>query len=445
MMQLKNSCKYLPRYKGASWVEADLPGQGQVWMPGKQLSVKKDAYHSAAYAQEMHKAIGGEPWKWPKRTLYFISDMHADADAFMASLVASGGVEKTGPRDKDFKLTGAGRKARFIIGGDCFDKGPSTLRLLDVVRRLIDCGADIQLLAGNHDVRMMIGIKSVGMEPNPRTDHFFIRMGPKMVPFLTEIRDRYLQGKDALHGIPDSRECRRRLYPPKSWFREFPQLAVWAMPEKTIESEVQKLRKKMKIFEADCEKAELSIRMVYAAARKWQQLFLSSKGEYAWFYKRMKLGCREGSFIFVHAGIDDRAAKLISEKGMKHINRKFRKQMYRDPFDFYYGSMANIIRTKYRPVDMPLTRHGVKLLRKKSGVHAIVHGHRNLLHGQRIMLRKGMVNFECDTTLDCNSRKKEGLAGQGAAVTIFRPEGLVMGVSTDYPYIKVFEPASINQ
>ncbi|MCK5382584.1 MAG: metallophosphoesterase [Gammaproteobacteria bacterium] len=445
MMQLKNSCKYLPRYKGASWVEADLPGQGQVWMPGKQLSVKKDAYHSAAYAQEMHKAIGGEPWKWPKRTLYFISDMHADADAFMASLVASGGVEKTGPRDKDFKLTGAGRKARFIIGGDCFDKGPSTLRLLDVVRRLIDCGADIQLLAGNHDVRMMIGIKSVGMEPNPRTDHFFIRMGPKMVPFLTEIRDRYLQGKDALHGIPDSRECRRQLYPPKSWFREFPQLAVWAMPEKTIESEVQKLRKKMKIFEADCEKAELSIRMVYAAARKWQQLFLSSKGEYAWFYKRMKLGCREGSFIFVHAGIDDRAAKLISEKGMKHINRKFRKQMYRDPFDFYYGSMANIIRTKYRPVDMPLTRHGVKLLRKKSGVHAIVHGHRNLLHGQRIMLRKGMVNFECDTTLDCNSRKKEGLAGQGAAVTIFRPEGLVMGVSTDYPYIKVFEPASINQ
>ena len=444
-MQLKNSSKYLPRYKGASWVEADLPGQGQVWMPGKQLSVKKDAYHSASYAQEMHKAIGGEPWKWPKRTLYFISDMHADADAFMASLVASGGVEKTGPRDKDFKLTRAGRKARFIIGGDCFDKGPSTLRLLDVVRRLIDCGADIQLLAGNHDVRMMIGIKSVGMEPNPRTDHFFIRMGPKMVPFLTEIRDRYLQGKDALHGIPDSRECRRQLYPPKSWFREFPQLAVWAMPEKTIEREVQKLRKKMKIFEADCEKAELSIRMVYAAARKWQQLFLSSKGEYAWFYKRMKLGCREGSFIFVHAGIDDRAAKLISEKGMKHINRKFRKQMYSDPFDFYYGPVANIIRTKYRPVDMPLTRRGVKLLRKKSAVHAIVHGHRNLLHGQRVMLRKGMVNFECDTTLDCNSRKKEGLAGQGAAVTIFRPEGLVMGISTDYPYIKVFEPASINQ
>ena len=443
-MQLKDSCKYIPRYKGVSWVEARLPEQGQVWMLGKQRSVKKDAYHSAAYAQEMRKAVGQEPWKWPKRTLYFISDMHADADAFFASLVASGGVKKTGPRDKDFKLTREGRKARFLIGGDCFDKGPSTLRLLRVVRRLIHRGGDVQLLAGNHDVRMMLGIRSVGLEPDPRNDHFFIRMGPKMVPFLSEIRDRYLQGKDALKGIPGSRECRRLLYPPKSWFREFPKLAVWTMPEMTIEREIQKLRKKIGGFEADCKKAGLSIRMVYAAVRKWQALFLHSKGEYAWFYKRMKLGYREGSFIFVHAGIDDRVAKLISEKGMKYINRKFRKQMYSDPFDFYYGPMANIIRTKYRSIDRPLTRQGVKLLRKRSGVHAIVHGHRNLLHGQRVMLRKGIVNFECDTTLDCNSRKKEGLKGQGAAVTIFRPEGLVMGVSSDYPYIKVFEPASIS-
>ena len=326
-MQLKKSSKYLPHYKGESWIKAGLPQQGQVWMLGKQHSVKKDAYHSTAYAHEMHKAIGKESWKWPKRILYFISDMHADADAFMASLVASGGVRKTGPRDKDFKLTRAGRKARFIIGGDCFDKGPSTLRLLDVIRLLIDRGADIELLAGNHDVRMLIGIKSLGLEPDPRTDHFFIRMGPKMVPFLREIRDRYLQGKHALHGVPDSRECRRRLYPPKSWFREFPLLAVWAMPEETIEREVQKLHKKIKLFEEDCEKAGLSIRMVYAAARKWQQLFLQSKGEYAWFYKRMKLGYREGSFIFVHAGIDDRIARLINEKGMKHINRDFRKQM----------------------------------------------------------------------------------------------------------------------
>jgi hypothetical protein len=443
-MQRQPSQKYLPKYKGASWIEASLPEQAQVWMLGKQLSVKKDRYHSAAYAEELRKAIGPDPWDWPKHTLYFISDVHADADAFIASLVASGGIAKTGAQDKDFKLTREGAKARFLIGGDCFDKGPSTLRLLRVIRLLIDRGADVKLLAGNHDIRMLIGMKSVGAEPDPRTDHFFIRMGPKMVPFLAEIREHYLMGKNALRDIPNTRECRRKLYPPKSWFREFPQLAAWVMPEATIAREVKRLRKKMKVFEADCERAGLSLRMVYAAAKKWQELFLHPGGEYAWFFQSMKLGRREGSFIFVHAGIDDRMARLISEKGMKHINREFRKQMYRDPFDFYYGPMANIIRTKYRPVDMPLTRLGVKLLRNKSAVHAIVHGHRNLLHGQRVMLRKGMVNFECDTTLDRNTRAKEGLAGAGAAVTIFRPEGVVLGISSDYPYIKVFEPALIN-
>jgi hypothetical protein len=438
-MQLKATSKYLPRYKGADRVRAELPTRGQVWMLGKQHSVRKDKYHSAAYAEEIRNAIGPEAWKWPKRTLYFISDMHADAEAFIASLVASGGVKKTGPRDKDFKLTREGRKARFLIGGDCFDKGPSTLQLLRVIRRLIDRGADVRLLAGNHDIRTALGFRAVGMAPDPRHDHFFIRMGPKVVPFLAEIRDNYLQGKGALRGVPDTRECRRRLYPPQSWFDEFPQQAAWSMPESTIEREVGKLRNKMETFEADCAEAGLSLRMVYAAVNKWHELFLQPKGEFAWFFRDMKIGHREGSFIFVHAGIDDRIAKLLSEKGIKHINRKFRKVLFKDPFDFYYGPMANIIRTKYRNVDMPLTRHGVKILRKKNGIHAIVHGHRNLLNGQRVMLRKGIVNFECDTTLDRNSRRKEGLSGHGAAVTIFRPEGVVMGVSSDYPYVKVFE------
>ncbi len=76
-----------------------------------------------------------------------------------------------------------------------------------------------------------------------------------------------------------------------------------------------------------------------------------------------------------------------------------------------------------------------------SGINAIVHGHRNLYYGQRIMLRKGIINFECDTSLDINTRKKEGVVrGLGASVTIIHPEKLILGISSDYPYIKVFEP-----
>jgi len=439
-MGKKHTDKLFPSYRGEKWIGINLPRESQQWLLGKARSVSKDSYHSAAYRKEFERVIGGEPWDWPKRPLYFISDIHGDADAFIASLVASGVVKKTGPRDKDIKLTGAGRKGRFLIGGDCFDKGPSTLRLLRVIQLLIHKHADVIILAGNHDVRMLLGIRSINMEPDPRTDHFFVRMGRKMVPFLKEISDQYLQGEYALRGVPDTRECRRRLYPPKRWFRDFPEQAAWAMPESTIRREIRKLRTKIRQFDEDILRAGMSLRMVYAAAMKWQELFLHPKGEFAWFYKHMQLCYRDGSLLFLHAGIDDRIAGVLSRKSWKHLNRKFHELMFDDPFDFYYGPFANIMRTKYRNIDMPLTRNGVKKIRKK-GIHLLVHGHRNLLHGQRLMLRKGLLNVECDTTLDRNSRKKEGLKGPGAAVTVIRPEGCVLGISSDYPYIKVFDPA----
>ncbi len=438
-MANKNKDKIFPRYRGQKWTKTKLPTQPQPWLMGKGRSIKKDSYHRAAYRKEFHRVIGKEPWKWPKKPVYFISDLHGDADAFIASLVASGAVSKTGPRDKDMKLTATGRRGRFLIGGDCFDKGPSTLRLLRAIRLLIKKGGKVTILAGNHDIRMMLGIRSIDMPPDARTDHFFIRMGRKMVPFLKEIYEQYLQGEDALRGIPTSRECRRLLYPPKTWFRDFPLLAVWNLPDATIAKEVKKLREKMQQFEEDSLKAGMTLRMSYAAAMKWRELFLKSKGEFVWFYKHMRLCHRSGSFLYLHAGIDDRIAGVLAHRNWKQVNKKFNELMFDNPFDFYYGPFANIMRTKYRNVDMPLTRNGVKNVREQ-GIHVLVHGHRNLLHGQRLMLRKGILNVECDTTLDRNSRKKEELKGPGAAVTIIRPEGKILGISTDYPYVKVFDP-----
>ena len=434
--------KRLPVYKGVSWIGAQLPHKSELWLPGKQQSVAKEGGQRNSTARLLSDLVQNESWRWPKRRLFFFSDLHADADAFIASLVASGGVKKTGEKDRDLKLTSIGRKAHFVIGGDCFDKGPSNLRLLRVIHRLIKQGARVRLLAGNHDIRIKLGISSVGMEPDPRHDHFFIRMGSKAIPMLKEIADEYLQEKDALRGIPPTRTCRRRLYPPDRWFKEFPKLASWIMPDKRAAKEVKRLREKIDAFESDCKAAGLSLRQVYAAALKWQSLFLSKKGEFGWFFRRMRLAYRRGSFLFVHAGIDDRTAKLINRKGVKHLNRQFMEHVEDEFFEFYYGSLANTIRTKYRDVDMPLTHKGVELLHD-AGIHVIVHGHDNRHHGQRIMLRKGMVNFECDATIDRHSRKKEGLAGEGAAVTIFHPDRLVMGVSTDYPQIKVFDPQSI--
>lgn len=426
-------------YRGEKWIKPRLPVRCRSWQVGESKSSRKDSSHRGPMVRELRETIEKTTWKWPKKPVYFFSDLHADTDAFIASLVASGGVEKTGPRDHQFKLTKTGKKALFVIGGDCFDKGPSSIRLLRAVRMLIDRKAQVHILAGNHDVRMMLGVHSVSLPKDPRTDHFFVRMGRKMVPFLKEIHQHYLQGDKALRGIPDSRECRRRLYPTKRWFKEFPPLASWMMPDVTIEREMKKLRAKMDSFEDDCAQAGLSMRMVYAAALKWQQLFLKPKGEFAWFFQRMQLAHREGSFLFIHAGLDDRIASMVADKGVAKLNRKFLKQVHQDPFEFYYGPIANTIRTKYREIDMPLTRRGVDLLHQR-GIRVIVHGHLNLLHGQRIMLRKGMVNFECDGTVDRNTRLREGLKGVGAAVTIFCPERRIMGISADFPDIKVFDP-----
>jgi NhaP-type Na+/H+ and K+/H+ antiporter len=173
-------------------------------------------------------------------------------------------------------------------------------------------------------------------------------------------------------------------------------------------------------------------------------LFLKPKGEFAWFFRDMQLLYRSGSFLFIHAGLDDRIINLVEEQSFAYLNRLFRQQIKHDLFEFYYGPLANTMRTKYREVDMPLSHHGVERAYRQ-GVHAIVHGHRNRTSGQRIMLRQGMIHIESDITMDRNSRRKEGLENYGAGVTIIRPEGQVIGISTDYPFAKVFEPHTYLQ
>jgi hypothetical protein len=443
-MLMNNDNVVLPNYRGSRWIRGGLPSVGEAWQLGKYQSVGTDRASHHALSEVLERAVSHSPWRWPKRPIFFLADPHADAEAFTASLVASGGIRKTGPGDLDIKLTGAGRKAIFVIGGDCLDKGPSNLQLLRSIRQLVDTGAKVKILAGNHDIRLLMGIRAMALERDPRTEHLFVRMGPKVVPLLKEIHTEYLEGKKTLRGVPSERECRRKLYPSAHWFDDFPKEAAWLMPDQTIERELIRMRKKVDSFEDACSDAGLSLRDVYVTASKCRELFLEPDGEFGWFFRDMKLLYRDGSFLFIHAGLDDRIINTIEGESFGYLNRLFRKQIKHDLFEFYYGPLANTMRTKYRDVDMPLTHHGVERAYRQ-GVHAIVHGHRNRTSGQRIMLRQGMIHIESDITMDRNSRKKEGLDGYGVGVTIVRPDGQVIGISTDYPYAKVFEPETYIQ
>lgn len=430
----------IPHYHGKRWIAAELPTVAQRWRAGRHHSAGKDRAMGHALAQ----TVSQKPWRWPKRPIYFLADPHADAEAFNASLVASGGVRKTGPGYFDIDLTRAGRKAIFIVGGDCLDKGPSNLEVLRSIHNLMRSGARVKLLAGNHDIRLLMGLRTIGMDRHTLTEHLFVRMGPKVVPLLKEIHAEYLGGRKGLHGIPGVRKCRDRLFPSADWFDEFPHKAACRMSKQSIEREVSRMRKKVQVFEQACKDAGLSLRDVYATARKCKKLFLEPDGEFAWFFRDMQLAYREGSFLFIHAGLDDQIIEMMKKKGVAHLNRLFRKKIKRDLFEFYYGPLGNTMRTKYRDVDMPLTRHGVARAYRQ-GVNAVVHGHRNRTNGQQMMLRKGLIHFESDITMDRNTRRKAGLNGFGIGITIVRPEGSVIGISNDYPYAKVFEPHSYLQ
>ena len=432
---------FIPAYAGESWIGTQFPREAEFWPKFSTqdlVDLSGDDYDTSR--EDVRRYAGDKPWIWPSERLAFLCDVHADTDAFFRSLVATGGLEKTGPGDEDFQLTEVGRATRFVIGGDCFDKGPSNLRLLRALQRFIEAGANVEILAGNHDLRALLGFAYAGSK-DPKFAHLFVRMGRKSIPLFQEIFDEYLQDSPAESFLPDD-EVRAQLFPPESWFSDFPNTVESLIRPQKIEKEVRRIREKMIELTQQCEASGMSLGMVHAAFEKARELFLRPGGEFHWYFERTRLAWRSGSFLFIHAGVDDKAARWIRHEGLEGLNQRFWQLMNRDLFELYHGPIGNTFRTKYRPEDLPFTEQGVKDM-QAGGIYAIVHGHRNIERGQRLVPRAGMINFECDASVDRNTRRLLGLSGPGGAAVIFDPRGAIVGVSTDYPYAKVFESSRL--
>ncbi|MDP4597591.1 MAG: hypothetical protein NWR61_01965 [Pseudomonadales bacterium] len=418
-----------------------MPVDVQPWPREGGLLVGPDNDQDDISRRDVQAYTKDKMWTASSRVVYFFCDIHADADAFFLSLLASGGVIRTGAKDEDFELTKEGRDALFIIGGDCFDKGPNNLRLLEVIHQLYLKGAALELLAGNHDIRTYLGI-FFAESKDPLLDHLFVRMGKKTVPLLQEIYEKFVRGQD--EAVTDNDALiNQLLFPSETWYEQFPTVAQqWIKPEK-LGKELRRIREKTIEFEDRANKLGMDIHAVYAAIQQFRALFFEPDGRYFWFFDKMKLAHREGSYLFVHGGIDDSLAHLLHGSDVECLNEMFRRQLAEGPFELYHGPLGNVFRTKYRSFDYDFTAAGVTSLHS-SGIYAIVHGHRNILQGQRLTIRQGMLNFECDASVDCNTREVEGLFGPGGAVMRFTPDGAVQGMSTDYPYIKRFHPGCIT-
>lgn len=418
-------------------VKAWPPTETQPWPADPDaLQVGSDIDLEESSLKAVRRYAAGKNWVWPDRRICFLCDVHADADALFRSLTASGAVDKWGPGDLDFSLTGLGDETTFIIGGDCLDKGPENLRLLRVVKHLLDLSPNAKLLAGNHDLRTLLGLAYAGRQ-EIRLQHLFARMGRKTMRLLEEVYAQYVAPERKPSFLPDA-EVRERLFPSEHWYREFPDAArAWVTPLK-LEKELRRIREKVADIEEYCRARNWSLGHLYSAVSRCQELFLNPEGEFHWFFARMELSFRSGSFLFVHAGMDDEAARVLAGTGVAGLNAEFRRLLPEGLFELYHGPIGNCFRTKYRDFDFPLSDAGLADLHT-AGVYAVVHGHRNIRHGQRVIIRNNLLNFECDASIDCNTRALEKIEGLGAAVTIFEPGGKLRGISADCPREKLFE------
>ena len=418
-----------------------LPTCSQPWPASPHVLGARAHDAEEVSLEEVQRYAANKPWRWPSRLLLFFCDIHADTDALLLSLLASGGIERTGSGDHDYRLTPRGRLASFIIGGDCFDKGPNNLRLLTCLEYLIELGADVSILAGNHDLRTYLGLYYAGRRET-KLQHLFVRMGKKAVPLFREVWEAALREGEPRQPLLSDAEVRRRLFPSERWYTDFRAEAATLIAPKKLLDEVQRIREKASELENTCKDLGMTLGELYAALQRARQMFLSSNGEFAWYFERMNLARQEGSFLFVHAGVDDAVARVLCNGGVEALNAWYRRLVDADSFELYHGPLGNAFRTKYRDIDFPFTADGVAHLHG-AGIYAIVHGHRNILRGQRLTLRQGVLNFECDASVDRNTRRLEGLTGPGGACVAFEPSGHVLAISTDCPFIKDFDAARV--
>lgn len=367
-------------------------------------------------------------WQAPNKPIHFICDLHADGEALLASLKLGQLLTQNATLEQPV-LTDSAAQATVVIGGDCFDKGPSNLTLFRLLRQLQQAGLDLQILAGNHDLRVYAGLLATDCQNDLRQAHFFVRMGRKAASLFAEVFQQYCL-ELPLPKTPAS-WIKNSLMPDEDWFELFPQYARNFMTAKQIKKELKQIRKKRIDFIQAWREYGYDWQHLALAVEKTKQLFIEPNGEFYWFFQNLELMQRHGSYLFCHAGVDDRIIHRMQDEGFERLNQEFNQKLQQGKiFEIYYSELGNMVRTKYRDKDNPLSELGVQAL-KNQGIHALVNGHRAHINGQQLVFRNKLLHIECDAELNANCRAKSQLAPGASAVTIFNTCGTVSALSSN--------------
>ena len=176
------------------------------------------------------------------RPLAFITDIHGDAPALVRSLIA-GGLVTPQSCVAHLEWTESGKQRQLVLGGDCFDKGPSTLVLLRLLKQIWQTKPDSIWLVGNHDLRFMLGMRALELDAHPLHSHFFSRMGKKAIGLLAEMHAECPADYPVTHPA-----CWVDAY----WPKAFRQQAQSLLGKRLVKKEIKQLHAKQADMQQAC-------------------------------------------------------------------------------------------------------------------------------------------------------------------------------------------------
>lgn len=362
-----------------------------------------------------------------KQPIVYITDLHADKKALVDSLHCAGSINQSGA------LTTFGKNALHVFGGDFLDKGPSNLALLDQLQALQGQGLQTELLIGNHDCRLWVGLKSLDQN-NPLTDHFFVRMFPKVMPLFKEVYQRYANEIEQM-PLPCPNTL-KQLLPANNWAEDFEKLTKGRMNTYETQREIDKTQIKIDALHHTCHESGFDFDQIYNIALKCQALFIQPEGKYHWLFSQSNLMYQHEQYLMVHAGVDDQMCQLLNEQSVQNINHQYHDKKENNLFDLYFGTFGNAIRTKYQDNNLALTHQGKADL-DQTNIKVIMQGHQSHTNGQALVHYADIPHLQCDVTLNTHSRQQQGLCGSGYGATIIYPDLSIMTHSKDAPNPKV--------
>jgi hypothetical protein len=366
----------------------------------------------------------------PEREVFVFCDAQGDPGATLRSFVLSGAVAKIGPDDEDIELSPRGERGVFVFLGDMLGRGQSSLRVLRILRRLKDLGADVRVLAGNEELRMYLALWAIGRQEGQYA-HLTVRGGKQLVGWIQEVLGDPNIDTSATLGEQEAKEM---LLVGDEWFERFPEWSEGIVPPQHRVRELSRIKEKCVEFVMALEEAKLTFAEAATAAIGLREACFV--GEFECFFNSMRLMEQIGSTLFVHAGVNDVVTEQIrADQGVDGLNDEFRRMLKVSPMAMYHGNLGNCVRTRYRISDEPLGDGGIRAL-EQAGVSLLVHGH-SVSGGddgdgcQRLSRRGGVMDVDCDVTINVHRRAKLGLEQAGAAVVILQPSGLLCGLSSD--------------